>query len=97
MSTDPAFAAGSTINSAWIDVDVDPTTAASAECYGSWTPSAAEWTTLQAGGALSLLYYRARTRDAADGNERLSTEPGNGLWTVSAPYAVITADGQSDY
>ena len=97
VSTDAAFPAASTINSAWSNVDTDPTTAATTECYGTWTPTVAEWTTLQAGGALSRIYYRARTRDAADGNERLSTDPGNGLWTVPPPYAVITTNGQSDY
>ena len=50
---------------------------------------------LQAGG--SRVYFRARTRDALDGNERVSTRPGGGLWTVPPPYAVITPDGRSDY
>jgi hypothetical protein len=94
VSNDPAFPA-STILSAWVNVDVDPTTAGSPECFGTWTPSAGEWATLQAGG--SRVYFRARTRDAADMNERLSTQPGAGLWTVPPPYAVITADGRSDY
>ncbi len=94
VSSDPAFPA-STILSPWTTLDVDPTTAATPECFGTWTPSAADWTALQAGG--SRIYYRARTRDAADANERLSTLPGNGLWTVPPPYAVITADGRSDY
>lgn len=97
VSTDPAFAPAATVTSAWQPVDTDPTTPASPEGYGTWSPSRAEWANLQAGGAGTLLYYRARTRDAANANERLSTEPGNGLWTVPAPYAVITADGRSDY
>ena len=97
VSTDPTFPGGSTINSGWITVDSDPTTAGSPEGFGIWTPSGAQWTTLQAGGAPSLIYYRVRTRDAMDTNDRLSTQPGNGLWTVPPPYAVITADGRSDY
>ncbi len=97
VSTSDTFPGGSTVNSGWIAVDTDPTTAGSAECYGTWQPDAAQWTTLQAGGAMSRIYYRVRTRDAADGNERLSTLPGNGLWTVPPPYALITADGMSDY
>jgi len=84
-----------TIVSPFITVDTDPTTPGSPECYGSWTLSAGDWATLQAGG--SRIYYRARTRNAADANERLSTTPGNGMWTVPPPYAVITADGFSDY
>ncbi len=101
VSRDPTFPADSalTIRSSpdWINVDVDPTTPASAECYGHWSPSDSEWTTLQAGGHLSRIYYRAWTRDANDANERVSTRPGNGLWTVPPPYAVLTIDGRSDY
>lgn len=96
-STDPMFPAASVVDSGWINVDTDTSTAASPECYGTWTPSAGQWATLQAGGANSRLYYRTRTRDAADGNERVSTAPGAGTWTVPPPYAVITTTGGSDY
>ncbi len=96
VSTDPAFPAGSTVTSLWIIVPTDPGSA-TAQCYGTWTPNGAEWATLQAGGAGSRIHYRARTQTAAGGNERVSTLPGNGLWTVPPPYAVITATGQSDY
>jgi hypothetical protein len=95
VSNDPSFPGASTITSGWTNVDLNPTTANSPECYGTWAPSNADWQTLQAGG--NRIYYRARTRDAMNGNERLSTTPGNGLWTVPPPYAVITADGKSDY
>ncbi len=95
VANDASFPGGSTIVSPFITVDTDPTTPGSPECYGSWTLSAGDWATLQAGG--SRIYYRARTRNAADANERLSTTPGNGMWTVPPPYAVITADGFSDY
>ncbi len=99
VSTSSTFAPASTINSGFIVVDTNPTTAGSPEGYGTWTPSAGQWTTLQAGGAGSRIYYRARTRDAANANERLSTLPGNGTWNLTAnpPYAVITATGMSDY
>lgn len=97
VSTDETFPGGSTINSGWINVDTDPTTAGTPEGYGAWMPDAGQWTTLQAGGVGTRIYYRVRTRDAADANERISTSPGNGLWTVSPPYAVITFDGLSDY
>jgi hypothetical protein len=97
VSTDMGFAPASTIDSGFINVDTNPGTAASPEGYGTWTPSPAQWATLQAGGAGSRIYYRARTRRADDTNERLSTTPGNGVWTVPPPYAVITATGMSDY
>ncbi|HEV8700670.1 MAG TPA: kelch repeat-containing protein [Candidatus Polarisedimenticolia bacterium] len=96
VSTDPTFPSP-IIDSPWIDVDRDPSTAASPECYGTWTPNAGKWNQLQAGGALSRIYYRVRTRDASDGNERLSTTPGNGLWSVPPPYAVLTVDGEPEY
>jgi hypothetical protein len=98
VSTDETFSGGTTtINSPWIDVDTDSTTPESPECYGTWTPTDAEWTDLQEDGALSFLYYRARTRNSSDGNERITTEPGNGLWSVVPAYAVLTGDGQSEY
>ncbi|NHZ96426.1 hypothetical protein [Massilia sp. CCM 8734] len=96
-STDQAFSPASTVNSGWINVDLNTATPASPECSGTWTPNAAQWTTLQAGGHLTRVYYRTRTRDALDANERLSTSPGAGLWTVPPPYAVITTTGGSDY
>src|SRR5260370_329078 len=97
VSTDPAFPGASTIVSPWANVNTDPTNNATPHCFGTWTPSDADWTTLQAGGAGTRIYYRARTRDVANGNERLSTQPGAGLWTVPPPYAVFTVDGKSDY
>ncbi|CUI06296.1 hypothetical protein BN2497_7369 [Janthinobacterium sp. CG23_2] len=96
-STDQAFSPASTINSGWRVVDLNTATPASPECSDTWTPNAAQWTTLQSGGHLTRVYYRTRTRDALDGNERISTSPGAGLWTVPPPYAVITTTGGSDY
>lgn len=96
VSTDAAFPGGSTFTSAWTAVDLDPGTAGSPECYGSWSPSGAQWAALQAGGAGTRIYYRARTRTGG-ANLRSTETPGNGLWTVPPPYAVITSDGQSDY
>lgn len=96
-STDPGFAPSDTVQSGWLEVDRDTDTADPTECYGTWTPSVGQWNQLQSGGALSKVYYRVHTRDESDGNERLSTEVAGGLWTVPPPYALITADGQSDY
>lgn len=101
VATDDAFTTAF-VASGWIDVNRDPTTAAETQCYGAWSPDATQWARLQGaagqpGGLPARIYYRARTRDAAGGTERLSTQPGNGLWTVPPPYAVITADGRSDY
>ena len=95
VSTDPAFAAASTVTSAWKTVSRNPSSAG-AQCYGTWTPTTDQWTTLQAGGTGTLIYYRARTQNSSGGNERLSTLPGNGVWSAPAPYAVITATGQPD-
>jgi hypothetical protein len=97
VSTDPSFPVASTIVSPFTNVNINPTNNATPQCFGTWTPSNADWTTLQAGGAGTRIYYRARTRDASNANERLSTLPGAGLWTVPPPYAVFTTDGKSDY
>ena len=74
-STDPAFPAASTVSSAWINVDRDPTTAATPECYGTWTPP-------RPSGPRSRLEVlpawctTAPERRTAPGPERLSTAPG---------------------
>ena len=90
-----------TITSAWKPVSRDPSSDA-AQCYGTWTPTPDQWTRLQTGGAGTIIYYRARTQRGSGqtnsgGNERLSTLPGNGVWSVPPPYAVITATGQPDF
>lgn len=96
VSTAETFPAADTVSSGWLPVNTDPTAGGPA-CFATWTPGGAEWTALQSGGALSLIYYRAETRDGVGGNLRVSTSPGNGLRTVTPPYAVLTADGRSDY
>jgi hypothetical protein len=97
VANDPAFPSNTTVGSGWITVDTDTTTPESPECYGTWTPTDVQWAQLQAGGANTRVYYRTRTRDATDGNERVSTEPGGGLWRVLPPYAVITLTGTPAY
>jgi len=97
VSADTSFPTASTVQSMWMTVDRDTTTAASPECFGSWSPTAAQWLALQASGDGTLLYYRARTRQTDGSNVHLSTQPGNGVWNLPAPYAVLTANGQSDY
>jgi len=96
-STDPAFPAGQTASSGWAAADVDSSVIDGKECYGTWTPSETDWATLQAKGAPSAIYYRARTSNAEGGNLRDSTLPGNGFWSVPPPYALLTADGVSDF
>lgn len=97
VSTDPAFPEAATIVSPLQPVSRDPTVTSPPPCYGTWTPDAQQWAVLKTGGAGSRIYYQARTQTAVGGNKRLSTRPGNGLWIVSPPYAVITATGRPDY
>ena len=97
VSTDPSFPATATIGGAWQSVNRNPSNTTLPACYGEWTPGSTGWTALQAGGTGSRIYYRARTQDGGGGNDRVSTLPGNGLWTVPPPYAVITSTGQPEY
>jgi len=76
--------------SGWINVDVNPNNAVTPECYGTWTIPAGDWNTLDDG---ERLFYRVRTRDQANGNERVSTSPGLGLFNPPPPYAVINVTG----
>ncbi len=77
--------------SGFISVSVNPLDAVTTDCYGAWTMSQSDWNTLKNGGRL---YYRARTRDAMGGNERISTSPGGGFFVVPPPYAIINFSGR---
>lgn len=93
VSNDPDFQ--DTTMSPWMNVDTNPQTPQSPECYGTWQPNSQQWQALQEGG--DRVYYRARTRMPGNQNIRLSTTPGAGMFDVPPPYGMITEDGQSDY
>lgn len=93
VSIDPGFPTERTQRSEWTDVPVTSTLAAKAECHGTWSPTSAQWAQLQNDASVGRLYYRATTRDATQGNLRLSTQPLAGLWAVNPPFAVLTPDG----
>ncbi len=71
-------------------------TTADPVCFGTWTPSAAEWNSLRGASGDVKIHYRVRTRNAAGSaaSERISTSPGNGLWTVPPAYAIVRDSGQ---
>jgi hypothetical protein len=64
------------------------------ECYGRWAPQASDWATVAGTAGDVRVYYRLRTRDAAGGNEKISTSPGSGSYTVPAGYVIVNAMGQ---
>jgi len=97
MSTDEAFSQAATLDSGWVEVGGDSAAGSSPGCFGAWTPSAEKWQKLQTGGAGSRVYYRVMTQDLSGSNPRISAEPGNGLWSVPAPYAVLTGNGMARY
>ncbi|MCI0724620.1 MAG: hypothetical protein L0338_37495, partial [Acidobacteria bacterium] len=88
VANDDAFTVNF-ITSGFITVDTDPTTPA-AECYDKWKPTGAEWNQLKGS---DRIYYRVRTQNLSGGDERLSTSPGDGLFTVPPPYAIINDTG----
>jgi hypothetical protein len=65
------------------------------QCYAAWTPTTAQWNSLKGTSGETRIYYRVRTRNAAGdtATERISTSPGNGLYTVPAPYTVVNDSG----
>jgi hypothetical protein len=89
VANDDAFTLNFT-TSGFINVDVDPTNGVTPDCFGTWTVPGGDWATLD---DTDRLFYRVRTRDAIGGNEKISTSPGNGLFTPPPPYAVINATG----
>jgi hypothetical protein len=93
VSPDPSFLTAQTENSGWRKVDETSTGLPGSDCYETWKPRPEQWSKLQNDAVLKRLYYRVTTRDGAEANERRSTEPLNGLWTVNPPFAVLTDDG----
>ncbi|MGH8246634.1 MAG: hypothetical protein ACREUU_09405 [Gammaproteobacteria bacterium] len=89
LASDDAFTVN-VVNGLWTNVS----TTAQPECYGTWSPNAADWTTLSGTTGDVKVYYRVRTRDAADMNEKLSTLPGSGSYTVPPSYVVVNDAGQ---
>lgn len=89
MASNDTFTMG-LIEGPWQNVS----TTAQPECYGTWQPDPTDWTTLGGATGAVKVYYRIRTRDAADANEKLSTSPGSGSYTVPASYLVVNDAGQ---
>lgn len=78
------------VTSGWRTVS----TTVAPECFGVWTPGDNEWHQLRGVNGDTKVYYRVRTRAADDTNERLSTSPGNGRFTVPAAYIVVNDSGR---
>jgi hypothetical protein len=89
MASDEAFTIN-VVNSPWTDVSATT----QPQCYGTWTPNAADWTTLGGLTGDVKVYYRVRTRDAADMNEKISTSPGSGSYSVPPPYVIVNDLGR---
>lgn len=76
---------------------VSPDASASYQCYVPWGMTDEDWKVLanakkENGDSYNRIYYRAttcRTCDDQDKNKRISTEPGNGLFSVPPPYATV--------
>jgi len=89
LAGDDAFTMN-VVNGPWTNVS----TTAVPECYGTWSPDAADWTTLSGTTGDVKVYYRVRTRDAADMNEKLSTLPGSGSYTPPPSHVIVNDAGQ---
>ncbi len=78
------------VSSGWQTVSAT----AQPQCYGTWTPNAADWIALGGTTGDVKVYYRVRTRDAGGMNEKLSTLPGSGSYSVPPAYVVVNDAGQ---
>jgi hypothetical protein len=65
----------------------------SRHCYDTWQiPNGrGQWDLLAQGNSI---YYKATTFDENGKNERTSTAPGNGLFQVPPPYAIVNETGK---
>jgi hypothetical protein len=83
-----------------VEVSADPGFASAAIVEGVAAGCHAEvdfpgWSTLPADDTLEqVFYYRVTTWDAAGGNERISTSPGAGAFTVPPPFVVVNETGK---
>ncbi|HEY3055796.1 MAG TPA: hypothetical protein VGK31_07695, partial [Thermoanaerobaculia bacterium] len=90
LSNDDTFATG-VVSSGFQTVSAT----AQPQCYGTWTPSGADWTTLSGTTGDVRVFYRIRTQNAAAANEKISTQPGNASFgTIPAPYVIVNNAGQ---
>jgi hypothetical protein len=78
------------VNSGWRTVSAT----ANPQCYGTWTPPAATWTPLAGTTGDVQVFYRVRTRNISGGNVKISTQPGNGSFTVPGSYVIVNNLGR---
>jgi hypothetical protein len=75
----------------WLTV---PTTGATA-CYGTWTPNPADatWQLLIGSSGEKKIFYRVKTQNNSATNDRISTQPGNGMFVVPPAYVIVSESG----
>lgn len=64
------------------------------DCYGEVELPASAWSKLRAASGSARIYYRVRTWDAANNNQRISTSPGAGSFNVPPPFVVVNDTGK---
>jgi hypothetical protein len=64
------------------------------ECYGTWKPNEEQWNSLKGTRNETRVHYRVLTRDAGMANERNSTLPMNGIFTVPPAYVIVNDTGR---
>lgn len=62
-------------------------------CYAELDLPVAAWNSLRGAGGEARIYYRVRTWDASNSNERISTSPGAGAFNVPAPFFIVNDSG----
>jgi hypothetical protein len=95
LSTSPTFSGTVVTSTPSTGALRTVSTTASPGCFATWTPTQAEWDSLKGVAGDVRVHYRVRTRGAAGSvaTERISTRPGNGLYAVPAPYAIVRDSG----
>lgn len=63
-------------------------------CYAEVVLPATEWTRLKRAAGTAKIYYRVRTWSASGGDERISTSPGAGTYSVPPPFVVVNSSGR---
>ena len=78
----------------WESGEISAFPAGGPGCYAEVDLPATAWAKLRGASGTAKVYYRARTWSASGGDERISTSPGAGTYSVPPPYAVVNDAGR---
>lgn len=93
LKVEAASDAGFTANR-WESGEISAFPSGGPGCYAEVVLPDAAWIRLKGASGTARIYYRARTWSASGADERRSTRPGAGTYTLPPPFAVVNDSGK---